>query len=248
MGILEEARETLIALCRARAVDRSRVVTIRPLRPDEAIGERADASFVIRKGREVVIHAEWEGAAGQAFTDAPSGYAGTLDDVLSLDLARTEHRAFLVAAMNAVLRKLGAASGTVHCRNEDPTRCGPEMAAELERRFGRKRYGLVGLQPAILRGLADRFGAEHVRAVDLNPENIGTRKSGVEIWDGATRLGDLVDWCEVVLATGSSVVNGTIDEVVRRAAVSDRSLVFFGNTISGVAALIGVDRICPFAQ
>ena len=248
MGILDEAREKFIELCIARDVDRSMPVAVRPLGPDEAIGERADASFVIKKGREVVIQAEWEGAAGQAFTDAPAAYAGTLDDVLSLDLARTEHRAFLVAAMNAVLRKLGAALGTVHCRNEDPTRCGPEMAAELERRFGRRRYGLVGLQPAILKGLAEHFGPENMRVVDLNPDNIGKRKSGVEVWDGATRLGELVAWCDVVLATGSSVVNGTIDEIARQAGAAGRPVVFFGNTISGVAALTGADRICPFGQ
>ena len=55
----------------------------------------------------------------------------------------------------------------------------------------------------------------------------------------------LVEWSEVGLATGSSIVNGTI-EIIRRFTDDNKPLVFFGNTISGTAALLDLDRLCPF--
>ena len=93
-----------------------------------------------------------------------------------------------MASLNAVLRALGQASGTIHCRDEDPTNCGPEIAGQLETRFGSKRFGLVGLQPAILKALVNHFTREFVRVVDLNPDNIGSSKYGVEVWDGQSDL------------------------------------------------------------
>jgi len=84
--------------------------------------------------------------------------------------------------------------------------------------------------------------------VDLDPDNIGSTKSGIEIWDGQTDLPRLVEWSEVGLVTGSSVVNGTIDEIIRFFKDDNQPLVFFGNTISGTAALLDLDRLCPFGR
>jgi uncharacterized protein (DUF4213/DUF364 family) len=66
--------------------------------------------------------------------------------------------------------------------------------------------------------------------------------------DGEKDLAELVEWCEVGLATGSSVVNGTINEILERFEAAGKPVVFFGNTISGVAALLNLERICPFAR
>jgi len=150
--------------------------------------------------------------------------------------------------VNAVLRAIALASGTIHCRDEDPANCGPRLAGQLEVRFGSKRFGLVGLQPAILKALVDHFGPECVRVVDLNLDNIGSLKYGIEVWDGQCDLTRLVQWSEVGLATGSSIVNGTIDEIIRCFRAEDKPLVFFGNTISGAAVLLGMERLCPFGR
>jgi len=248
MTLLHQAREAVVRLCAERRVDQERGVVVRPLSPDEAIGPKADASFVIKKGKERVVEAVFGEARGQAFTDRPSEWSGTLKEVFSLDLSSVPPRAVFVAAMNAVLRSLEVAGGTIHCTDEDPDRCGPEIARQLAVRFGGKRFGLIGLQPAILRGLAEQFGPEAVRVLDLNPENIGRRKFGVPIWNGESDLPRLVAWCEVALATGSSLVNGTIDPIRARFKEADKPLVFFGNTISGAAALLGLDRLCPYGR
>lgn len=248
MEILQATRERFIQLCSDRKVDRGQHITVRPLSPNEAIGPRAGENFAIKKGKETVIEADFNGAGGQAFTDTPSPWRGTLDELLALDLSDVSSRAVFVAGMNAVMRSLGEARGTMHCLNEDATRCGQELAQELERRFGKSRFGLVGLQPAILQALSERFGADHIRVLDLNPDNIETVTSGVRVENGARELPSLVSWCDVGAATGSSIVNGTMNDITRLFGEAGKPVCFFGNTVAGAAALLGLDRICPFGR
>jgi uncharacterized protein (DUF4213/DUF364 family) len=218
------------------------------LSPDEAIGKDADPSFAIRRGKETVIEATFRGHRGQAFTDCPIGWSGTLEGLLSLNLDEISNRAVFVAGLNAVLGSLEHLNGTVHCKNDDPSRCGPEIARTLFERFGQARVGLVGLQPSILKALVSRFGPEAVRLVDLNPDNIGEVRDGVVVWDGEKDLPRLVAECDVGLATGSSVVNRTLDGILELFEVAEKPLVLFGNTISGPAALLRLDRLCPFGR
>jgi len=248
MDTLRKARESFRALIEGAGLDPKDTVAVRPLQPEEAIGSRVDDSFVIKKGKERVIEALFQGHRGQAFTDRPSPWEGTLGDLFGLDLDSVRNRAIFVAALNAVLAALGKARGTVHCRDEDPMRCGPEIAGRLLERFGPIRVGLVGLQPAILENLVSRFGSSRVSVVDLNPENIGKVRFGVEVWDGDRELDRLTASCEVGLATGSSVVNGTLDGIRSRFQAEGKPLILFGNTISGVAELLGLERLCPFGS
>ena len=248
MPMLEQAREAFMKLCSERDVNRATEVRVRPLMADEAIGAKAGPEFAVKRGKEVVIEATFNGARGQAFTDCPSAWTGTLSEALALDSANIRNRAILVATINAVLRSLDWVTGTVHCRDEDPERCGKAIAQEIEKRFRKKRICLIGAQPGILRGLALGFGCGRIGAVDLNPDNIGTWKLGVCICDGATELPKLVEACDLGLATGSTLVNGTIDEIMARFAGAKKPLVFYGNTISGAAGLLALDRLCPFGQ
>jgi len=247
MSILEKAKSEFICACNDRSVDQKRPVSVHSLSSRDAIGD-AEGDFAIKKGKEYVIEATFDTARGQAFTGKPCEWNGTLEEILSLDLSDVGNRGIFVAAMNAVLRYLELAAGTIHCRDEDPTNCGPEIAGQLEARFGSKRFGIVGLQPAILGGLTNHFSPEAVRVVDLNPDNIGGSEFGVEVWNGLTDLQRLVQWSEVGLATGSSIVNGTIDEIIRCFKDYGKPLVFFGNTIAGAAVLLDMDRLCPFGR
>jgi uncharacterized protein (DUF4213/DUF364 family) len=247
MSILEKARNEFINVCNEHSLDPNQTITIHPLLPSDAIGD-AEGDFVIKKGKEYVIEAAFDKARGQAFTGIACNWNGTLKELLSLELSDTRNRGIFVASINAVLRALGQASGTNHCRDEDPTNCGPEIAGQLEAKFGAKRFGLIGLQPAILKALVNHFTREFVRVVDLNPDNIGNVKHGIEVWDGQSDLPRLVEWSEVGLATGSSIVNGTIDEIIRLFKDDGKPVVFFGNTISGTAALLDLDRLCPFGR
>lgn len=248
MDILLQAQQELIRLCAETKRDPTQAVTVRRLTPDEAIGAGASHEFVIKKGKERVIEAEYDSATGQAFTDRPRDWQGSLDELLQLDLNETGRRAIFTAGLNAVLRRLERASGTIHCRNDEPSRCGEELTHLLYQQFGVQKYGLIGLQPAILEAMGDGFGTSRLRVLDLNEDNIGQECFGVTVWDGEKDLQQLIDWCDIGVGTGSSVVNGSINNLLARFEAAGKPLVFFGNTVSGVAALLGLQRLCPFGS
>jgi len=233
-------------------------VTVRatPLSPEQAIGTPTRKDFPILVGKERVVEAEIRGAKGHAFTDAPRPFRGTLREVTELSLHTNAERAIYVASLNATLRKLGRAQGTVHCKDDDPERCAPEIAAALQREFESlhseradplpaPRVGLVGLNPALAEGLVRAFGAAQVRIVDLNPDNIGTTRFGVMIGDGSQDMDGLVDFADIVLLTGTTLVNATFDDIWRRVQQRGKRGIVFGVTAAGVAALEGLPRLCP---
>ena len=247
MDILEKARKELKRIITERGLDLAERITVRALTPDEAIGT-ADENFVIKKGKERVIEARFRDSAGQAFTDAPGNWEGTLGELLELDLAENGWRAIFTAGLNAVTSHIGLASGVIHCRDDEPTTCGAEMPELLRQRFNVRRYGMIGLQPAILKEMVDAYGTSGMRIMDLNPDNIGEKREDLIVMDGEKDLPKLVEWCQVGLVTGSCVVNGTINEILEQFQAAAKPVIFFGNTISGVAALLDLERVCPYGR
>jgi uncharacterized protein (DUF4213/DUF364 family) len=248
MNVLKTTRNKFIELCDKHSDDMDCQISVRPLSAQDAVGDKLTGDFSIKRGKEQVIEAVFNETAGQAFTDTPSSWSGTLRKMLKLDLSASRDRAVFVAGMNAVLSHWGLASGVNHCKDDDPFNCGWEITKKLVQRFGREKTGLVGLQPAILNNPSECFEPHNVRVLDLDPDNIGKRKCGVEVWNGETELFRLVNWCDVELATGSSIVNGTIDEIIENFKDGNKPLIFFGNTIVGTAALVNLERLCPFGR
>ncbi len=247
MDILEQARNELKRIVAAHDLDLTERVRVRSLTPDEAIGT-ADENFVIKKGKERVIEARFRDTAGQAFTDAPGNWDGPLGELLELELKENGWRAVFTAGLNAVTSHLGLARGVVHCKDDEPTRCGAEMPELLRQRFKVRRYGMIGLQPAILKEMVDAYGTSGMRIMDLNPDNIGQKREDLIVMDGEKELPKLVEWCQVGLVTGSSLVNGTIDEILELFHEAGKPVIFFGNTIAGVAALLNLERVCPYGR
>jgi uncharacterized protein (DUF4213/DUF364 family) len=118
------------------------------------------------------------------------------------------------------------------------------MAQFILDKYGKVKIGMIGYQPAILAHLVAALGADNVRCTDLNLKNVGTKKSGAEIWDGRTDTEKLVKWCDIVLATSSTIVNGTYDGIKTLADANNKRLIIFGVTGAGIAALRGLERLC----
>ena len=216
------------------------VVAARPLKSDEAIGNPERDDFPLLRGKEVLMEARYRGSIGQAFTSARGVYSGTLEEVLKLPLESTFHRAVLVSTINAVMRDLGLVEGTVHCRDAGPRDCAADLG-RLMRKERPLRVGLVGLQPAILTSLVEIFGPERVMVSDL--ACAGETRSGLMVLDGG-RPRPLFESCPLVLITGTTLVNGTIDALLELAFRFKNRVVFYGTTIAGAASLLGLERWC----
>ncbi|HUT54317.1 MAG TPA: DUF364 domain-containing protein [bacterium] len=246
--ILEQCRDMLRDLVSKPGLDRVEIqVLAKPLSAEEAIGTPGRRDFPIIEGKEMMIEASVLGARGQAFTDSPSDFAGRIRDILELPLADNRGRAVFVSALNAILRHLEMVEGTVHCKDDDPEKCALEIAA-LARKSGANSVGLIGLNPAIAEALVREFGTESVRIADLNRQNIGRKKFGVEIRDGRSETEDMIRASDLVLITGTTVVNGTFDDLWNLARREGKAAVVYGVTAAGVSRLINLPRVCPCAR
>ncbi len=214
-------------------------VIARPLTAEEAIGRPEHDDYPLLKGKERMMEARFKGAAGQAYTDQVGNFEGTLGDVLGLSMDSNYHRAVLVATINAVLRQLKVIDKSCHCKDEDPVQCAPKLPPALAA-FSPERVGMIGHQPRLLEIVSKNF---QVRICDRDPDQISTKKSGVVV-EPPEAYEDIVRWCDLVLATGTTLVNDTIDAFV----VKDKPTVFYGITISGAAKLLRLNHFCPLGR
>ncbi|GAI33155.1 unnamed protein product, partial [marine sediment metagenome] len=59
------------------------IKTARTLTPQEVIGKPERDDFPLLKGKEVMLQADFKGSLGQAFTDMPGNYSGSLREILA---------------------------------------------------------------------------------------------------------------------------------------------------------------------
>ncbi len=236
--VLERFRRRTLELAREHALTAAavEVVSARPLTPDEAIGRPERTDFPILKGKEFMMEARFRGCRGHAFTSMPGHFQGTVKEILGRPLDTDFDRALVVATANALLAHLGLTERTAHCRDDGPRRCADGIAGYIRDRFGSPRLAIIGFQPAMIAALAPEFS---VRVTDMDPDNVGQERAGVLI-EGVESTGEVLDWADVVLATGTTLANGTLDGLP-----TAKPSVFYGVTISGAAALLGYERYCP---
>lgn len=208
-------------------------IRFKALSSEEAIGDPEDRDYPIIKGRERIVEADFKGAKGQAFTDEFSNADYSIAEILAMSPDSNRKRAHFIAAINAIYKYLGLCDKTVHCRDAEPRECAQDMLQEFK---AGKKVLLVGLQPRFLEFLVKDHS---VRVVDLDEENIGSEKFGVVIED-SERTDDAIKWCDTVLATGSTIVNGTIDRFIN----AGKPCIFYGVTISAAAKILGLKTYC----
>lgn len=215
-------------------------ITCRTLTPEEALGNPGRDDFPLQRGKEKLMQAEIGPYAGQAFTDRPGNLSGTVQEILSLPPVNNYNRAAIVATLNALLRKRDQVDNTVHCKDDDPRLCSEDLVVFLQKKYGSPRVVLIGLQPAMAETLSANFT---MRIMDLDPENKGKIFNGVTVETGSYSVAELADWADLFLVTGSTIVNGSIDQFIEL----KKPVLYFGTTIAGPAELLGLERICPRA-
>ena len=213
-------------------------VFARPLTPEEAIGSPAHDDYPLLKGKERMMQAVFQDVKGHAYSDHTGNFSGSLSQVINLPMDSNFHRALLIATTNAVLRKMGIIKKSCHCKDDDPVRCATYLMDTLLT-CAPKRIGMIGHQPRLLEEVSPNF---EVRICDRDPENIGTIKSGLVVEDSSV-YEDIKKWADLILATGTTLVNDTIDNLT-----GDVPIIFYGITISGAAKLLNLNHFCPLGR
>jgi hypothetical protein len=223
-----------------RLLDEKIEVTGKTLSPEEAIGNPSRKDFPILKGKEQLIEAEFKGEKGQAFTDMPGNFSGTIDEILNKKIESNYDRAILIATINAVCKYLGLTQKTIHCKDDEPEECSDKLVSYIKKEYKNPKIALIGYQPSMLEKLSSNF---QVRIVDLNKNNIGKFKFGVKIEDAQTKTEDVLEWSELILATGSTIANATITNYL-----CDKPVIFYGTTIAGAATLMNLNHFCALGK
>ena len=213
-------------------------VVARPLTSEEAIGHPEHNDYPLLKGKERMMEARFKGVPGQAYTDQIGNFEGTLGDVLQLPMDSNYHRAVLVATINAVLRHENLIDRSCHCKDKDPVLCAPHLKEALAP-FAPRRVGMIGHQPRLLEEVSRNFS---VRISDRDPDVIGHVKSGVLV-EPPEAYEEILAWCDMIFATGTTLVNDTIDHFI-----TEKPSIFYGITISGAARLLGLHHYCPLGR
>jgi uncharacterized protein (DUF4213/DUF364 family) len=213
------------------------IIQANPLSPEQAIGNPEDKDYPLVVGVERLMQAEFRGSLGQAYTDMYGDFSGTLSEIVDMDLKNNFRRAIFISSLNAVMKHLGLTTKTVHCKNAQPPECSQELVSYIKKNYGQPKVAMVGFQPRMVEALAKRF---ELRVTDMDKDNIGKEKFGVKIDDPAHAAENL-DWCDIALVTGTTIVNDTIDQFR-----TDKPVIFYGVTISGTAKLLGLNCFCPF--
>lgn len=204
----------------------------------EAIGSPRRNDFPLQKGKEKLMQACCNGYYGQAYTDMPDNFSGTIQEVVSLPLKNNYQRAVLVSSFNAVLRSLNLCGNTIHCKDCQPEECSGKLVEMIKSTYGNPKIALFGFQPAMAEALAGKFD---LRIFDLDPENIGRERFGVTIENGNCRMEEVQAWADLVLVTGSTICNGTLSNFLSL----QKPVVFYGTTIAGTASAFGLNHFCP---
>jgi len=237
--MLEQAREKLIKIVNLNDWDKNEtihIVSARNLTPEEAIGKPDRDDYPLITGKEVMMEARFKTSIGQAFTDQAGNFEGTIGEVLQLTLDTNFRRAVFVATLNAVMRSMDQVSATVHCKDKEPALCAKQLPEYIETYYGRPKIAFVGLQPGLIQALSDaKFD---LRVTDLNPDNIGQIRCGVKIDHVACNVKN-VRWADLVLSTGSVLVNDTYQELEQ-----GKPIIYYGVTVAGLAKLFDLSRIC----
>ena len=215
------------------------VIRATPLSPQEAIGNPEDRDYPLIIGVERLMQAEFRDCRGQAFTDMYGDFSGRLSDIVGMDLTNNFRRAIFISSLNAVMRYLGLIDKTVHCKDNEPRECSYELVKYIETNYGHPKLAMVGFQPRMVEALSKEF---ELRVTDMDEDNIGTEKFGTIIYE-PEKTKENLDWCDVALVTGTTIVNNTIDQF----RIS-KPVIYYGITISGVAKLLGLNHFCYYGH
>ena len=243
MTIYDKLRDELKKIIKQENLDTKNIkITSKSLTAEEAIGNTKRKDFPILNGKEIMLVAQLDDEIGQAFTSAPCQFEGTLDEILNLDINNNQYnKGLFIASLNAVMKHLGKCDKTIHCKNDEPEKCAEKFLSHLKENMPNKKILLVGFQPSILEHIKDDF---ELRVLDLNEEVVGTKRYGVLIENGIDDFNDAVNWCDIILCTGSTICNGSIVNFLNL----NKDVYFYGTTIAGSAPILGIKRLCFFGK
>ncbi len=201
------------------------------------------SEYAIMRGREYMMECRLGGVKAHVFTPKPYTGETSVGEILSLKLDRIVNRSIFYCGLNVILRYLGLIDKTIHCRGNEPIYCAEKMIDKLYSLHGDKKLLIIGYQPAIVEKAVEKFS--YVEVVDMDPVNIGKKVGDTIIRDAVEEV-KLIRKADIVLATGSSIINSSFWNIYSEAR--DRYLYLYGVSGAGIAYVLGIPRLCYYGK
>jgi len=133
------------------------------------------------------------------------------------------------------MRYVALIEKTMHCKDNEPRECSSKLVEYVANKYGHPKIAMVGLQPRMVESLAKNFD---IKVTDMDYSNINSEKFGL-IVQSPQKTKEHLDWCDIAITTGSTLVNETITDFL-----INKPVIFYGITISGAAKILGLENFC----
>lgn len=184
---------------------------------------------------EYRVTADFRGTKGEAYTENPSGFRGSLKEAIMLPPSDGGIDARCLAAVNAVMNHMGLCAGTFPAEFDERRLYTEALFRHMVDNYGRSNIILVGYDGYFVKKFV---GAEiDFWTMDRDPDNISQdRFKHIVVNDGKYNREACFAWGRLFIITGSSLTNGTIVQYLDKG----KDLLFYGITIAGAATLLGL--------
>lgn len=184
---------------------------------------------------EYRVTAEFNGFRGEAYTELPMDFEGTLQEALCLPVSDKGIDARILASINAVMNSMELCAGVFPTTFDERRMYTDALYMHVSQNFGTSNIVLVGYDGYIVK----KFVAEGVDfwTMDRDPDNISQdRFKHVIVNSAYYNRQACLEWGKLFIITGSTLTNGTIVQYLDQ----DKELLFYGITIAGAAKLLGL--------
>ena len=189
---------------------------------------------------EYRVTAFFRDSAGEAYTECPQAFEGTLREALDLPVSERGISGAALAAINAVMHDLDLCPGAFPDDEQAHARYADALFRHVSERFGKDHIVLVGYDGYIVKKFVEE--GMDFWTLDRNPDNITkNRFEHVIVNSGKYNREACFAWGKVILLTGSSLCNGTAVQYLDQGV----PILFYGITCAGAATLLGLDWFPP---
>lgn len=189
---------------------------------------------------EYCVTADIDGVKGEAYTETPAAFNGTLKQALDIRPDNEGISAITISALNAAMNRLSLCPGVLPKKDEDHASYADAICRYVKEHYGKSRIVLVGYDGYLVKRFVDA-GLEFW-TLDRDPDNISQDRFDHVVVNSAKRNRESsFAWGDIFIVTGSTLCNGTIVQYLN----SGKELYFYGITCAGAATLIGLKWFNP---
>ncbi|WP_459202126.1 Rossmann-like domain-containing protein [Methanococcus sp. CF] len=199
--------------------------------------------YPLMQGKEFLLRAFFKGDVGDAFTNNLVEFNGKISEVIA-----SGSNQMMIAALNSVMKHLKMVEKSEHCIKGEPEVCAKDLSDFLIKELGKDiKIGVIGYHPAIIRQMVTTFGKDNVIASDMDLDTIGRIKQGIVIMHGSMNE-HLIENSDIVLSTGSTAANGSLEEILDYTKKYDKRIIFYGTTVACAAKMLNLERFCALGK